>query len=102
MIRWGQVNKPINTLDATKDIYLTEVYRQACELLSLPTPVDDTKDEGAHDQAWQLPATQGSITMGSDRFIDGNIFRPGKLIEYLETFTVHHMNDRPESFFKNP
>lgn len=102
MIRWGQINRPLNTLNAASEIYLTDIYRQACEYLSIPVPTVATKTEGTHGSGWELATASTPIAMGSDRFIDGEVFRPDDLIAYLGSFAIHHMTlNSPAAYFAN-
>lgn len=92
MIRWGQITTPVNSYEAAREIYRVDIYRQACEFLSIPVPEADSKIEGAHDLPWQLHTERGDITMGSDRFIDGKLFDPANLQQYLDSFSIHSMS----------
>jgi ABC-type nitrate/sulfonate/bicarbonate transport system substrate-binding protein len=99
MIRWGQLTKPVDTIQAAREIYRTDIFRQACDFLSLPVPDEDTKQEGVHAENWQLAAGDEHIVMGSDRFIDGRVFDPANLVDYLDGFAVHRMNISAKEYF---
>jgi nitrate/nitrite transport system substrate-binding protein len=99
MIRWGQLTRPVDSQQAAREIYRTDIFRQACTYLSIPVPEQVSKQEGLHPNNWQLDTPQGEITMGSDCFIDGKIFNPDNLVEYLDSFAIHRMHVSAKEFF---
>jgi nitrate/nitrite transport system substrate-binding protein len=99
MIRWGQITHPLDALQVVKEVYRPDIYRKACCYLGLDAPDQDMKQEGIHGEAWQLGMTSGDITLGSDRFIDGRVFNPERLAEYLENTQIHSMSGPAAGFF---
>lgn len=84
MIRWGQINQALPVQTLAENVYQTDIFRQACESLSLPCPDSDMKTEGHHASEWQF----GSLTLGADRFIDGVEFDPRQAIDYVQGFDI--------------
>lgn len=99
MIRWGQLTQPVNSLQAAREIYRTDIFRQACNYLSIPVPEQETKQEGIHQRNWTLQTASGEIKMGNDCFIDGKIFDPDNLIDYLNGFDIHRIQPNVKDFF---
>jgi ABC-type nitrate/sulfonate/bicarbonate transport system substrate-binding protein len=94
MLRWGQIEKPLRIDDLARRVYRADLYRDAAEDLGIAFPESDMKVEGTHDASWSLSRASAAITMGSDRFIDGRVFRPDEPIGYLESFEVSAMRVR--------
>ncbi len=92
MIRWGQISRPINMRAVAEEVYRPDLFRQAAAELGLPCPSTDYKTEGKHAAGWKLYEGQVSLPMGADRFLDGVLFDPSQLLEYLQGFAVQHMS----------
>jgi len=91
MVRWGQIDKPINFAKVAEAVYRPDIYREAAKLAGVAVPTIDMKTEGTHAGAWTLDKASAPIAMGADRFFDGQTFDPGKPIDYLKAFKVHAM-----------
>ncbi|EIJ42280.1 ABC-type nitrate/sulfonate/bicarbonate transport system, periplasmic component [Beggiatoa alba B18LD] len=91
MIRWGQIDKPLNIKKTATEIYRPDIYREAAKALNLPAPTIDYKTEGANTNGWELKEATNPIAMGADRFFDGKIFDPAKIVEYISSFEVHSL-----------
>ena len=59
-----------------ESVYRTDIYRAAARIVGEPAPTVDVKPEGLHATLWQVPTEGGPLTMGSDRFFDGQRFEP--------------------------
>ncbi len=94
MLRWGQIEKPIDIESIARRVYRTDLYRDAAEDLGIAFPEMEMKIEGTHEAAWPLLRASAEITMGPDRFIDGRVFRPDEPIAYLESFEISAMRVR--------
>jgi nitrate/nitrite transport system substrate-binding protein len=91
MIRWGQITRPIDMRAVAEEVYRPQLFRQAAAELGLPCPGTDYKTEGKHAAGWKLYEGQASLPMGADRFLDGGVFDPSRLLDYLQGFGVQHM-----------
>lgn len=77
MARWDLVGE-LDARALVGRVYRPDIYRAAVAPLGVDVPIHDSKNEGAHDQDWQLDATPRPIAMAADRFCDGMIFAPEK------------------------
>ncbi|MEX2204861.1 MAG: CmpA/NrtA family ABC transporter substrate-binding protein [Myxococcota bacterium] len=83
MLRWGQIEKPLDVRTAAASVYRTDLAREAASRLGLAVPQADEKREGTHAEPWQAAGTTGPITLGPDLFFDGSVFDPGDPVGYL-------------------
>jgi len=92
MLRWGQLQRPIELQAVASAVYRPDIYRQAAAELGLPCPGIDYKTEGKHNAGWKLYEGSSSLPMGADGFLDGRLFDPSQPLDYLRGFAVQHMN----------
>ena len=76
MRRWGLVPEETDAAALVASVYRPDLYRAALRGVGAGAPDTDTKIEGAHADAWTLPAANGAIAMGPDTFCDGVLFDP--------------------------
>jgi len=79
MLRWGQIEGPVDGKEVAERVYRSDWYRQAARRVGNDAPSGDWKIEGAHADAWAVPSEAGAIAMAPDRFFDGrefDAFRP--------------------------
>lgn len=76
MLRWGQIQPPLDVQALAAEIYRPDIYRRAAAVLGLPCPPADGKPEGIHEQGWLLATHNASFDLGPDRFLDGAVFDP--------------------------
>jgi nitrate/nitrite transport system substrate-binding protein len=74
MLRWGQLESPLDIERAAASVYRPDLYREAAAALDLPCPPCDHKPEGVHEQPWLLATAADSFAMGPDLFFDGGLF----------------------------
>jgi len=86
MVRWGQLNANTNFDDVARAAFQPDIYRQAALELDISSPTIDNKIEGNYSHAWLLEEATSPIAMGGNQFIDGKLFNPDKIQEYLNTF----------------
>ena len=91
MYRWGQLEEYIDIRKTVEAVYRPDIYRQAADQLGLKHPSSNYKNEGEHHTAWTMQDNDQEFSMGSDCYLDGNIFNPDKLLEYMSGFIVSHM-----------
>jgi nitrate/nitrite transport system substrate-binding protein len=90
MIRWGQIDRPIDLAATAAEVYRPDLYREAAEGLDLAVPTVDYKTEGHHTRGWTLEQATTRLAMGPDRFFDGGRFDPADPVGYLRGFEVAH------------
>jgi nitrate/nitrite transport system substrate-binding protein len=76
MVRWGQIEDPVDIVAKAARVYRPDLYREAAEALGLAVPSIDRKPEGGHGRGWTLTEATQPLAMGSDRFFDGGTFDP--------------------------
>jgi ABC-type nitrate/sulfonate/bicarbonate transport system substrate-binding protein len=92
MIRWGQIERPLDIRATAAAVYRPDLYRDAARALGIPTPDRDDKSEGNHAAPWTLTEASAPMLMGPDRFFDGRVFDPSRPIDYLAAFDIHNQN----------
>jgi len=83
MLRWGQIEKPLDVRAAAASVYRTDLARDAASRLGLSVPLCDEKTEGTHAGPWETAGTSAPIELGPDLFFDSSEFDPSDLIGYL-------------------
>ncbi|HAI10494.1 MAG TPA: nitrate ABC transporter [Phycisphaerales bacterium] len=84
MKRWGQVSADVDERMIAEATYRPEIYRAAASELGINFPTQDYKAEGTHAKSWSLFSDdRDELTMGSDVWMDGQVFDPSKPSEYL-------------------
>jgi nitrate/nitrite transport system substrate-binding protein len=96
MLRWGQLEKPLDVRAAAAATYRTDLHRKAAALAGVSVPELDEKTEGGHDSAWSAPGSLGGIPMGVERFFDGSVFDPGDVVGALGGYEIAHPRVRLE------
>jgi nitrate/nitrite transport system substrate-binding protein len=91
MLRWGQLEKPIDVRAAAAEVYWTELHREAAAEVGVPCPASDEKVEGIHAATWRVPAGGGEILLGSDLFLDGARFDASRVVQHLREAAVHEL-----------
>lgn len=91
MLRWGQIETPLDIRKTASNVYRTDLYRAAAKELGIACPSVDWKTEGSHAGPWTLRQASHPISMGPDRFFDGAKFDPSKLMAYLKQIQVKNM-----------
>lgn len=84
MLRWGQLDAPVDVAAIADRTYRPDIYRDAVASLGVACPSVDHKTEGGHARGWFLPDSQGKpLAMGPDQFLDGRLFDPNDIATYL-------------------
>jgi nitrate/nitrite transport system substrate-binding protein len=90
MLRWGQLEKPLDVGAIAAHVYHSDLYREAAGELGVPCPAQDEKAEGIHDVRWSVARQGGgTLELGPDLFIDGRRFDPRDPAGYLAGFEIH-------------
>lgn len=84
MKRWGQIVGPLDMQATARAVYRPELYREALADRNTPLPEDDFGVFGLHDAPHEIAATGGgTLTLATDRFLDGHRFNPQDPEGYL-------------------
>jgi nitrate/nitrite transport system substrate-binding protein len=83
MLRWGQLEKPLDVRAAAASVYRTDLAREAATRLGLECPLADEKTEGTHAGVWQGDGRTGPIALGPDLFFDESVFDPSDVVGHL-------------------
>ncbi len=78
MARWNLIDGARGGQALAQRVYRPDLYRAALAPLGISIPLADSKEEGAHAGAWQLPALPAPIAMEPDGFCDGARFDAAK------------------------
>ena len=78
MVRWGQIEGPVDVFAKAARVYRPDLYRDAAGALGLAVPSIDRKAEGIHGRGWTLTEASEPLAMGADRFFDGATFEPAE------------------------
>jgi nitrate/nitrite transport system substrate-binding protein len=92
MIRWGQIEQPLDIRATAAAVYRPDLYRDAAKALGVPAPSRDDKTEGTHAVPWTLSEASAPIPVGPNRFFDGCVFDPTRPIDYLAGFDIRSPN----------
>jgi nitrate/nitrite transport system substrate-binding protein len=88
MWRWGQVERGCDLRAIAREVYRSDIYREATAALGIASPRIDWKQEGVHTGGWWLEDATQPLPMGADAFIDGQTFDPDRCREYLAAQTI--------------
>jgi nitrate/nitrite transport system substrate-binding protein len=91
MLRWGQLDHPIDVMQVAASVYRPELYRAAASALGIACPREDDKPEGVHAQPWSLPSDTDIVGMGPELWFDGSRFDPQQPLHYLRGFAVKQL-----------
>ncbi|HWU19118.1 MAG TPA: CmpA/NrtA family ABC transporter substrate-binding protein [Devosia sp.] len=83
MVRWGEVAASAGNAAIAAASFRPDLYRQALAPLRAPLPLADFKSDGEHAAPYEIPAENGPLSMGPDRFFDGATFDPEGLGDYI-------------------
>lgn len=88
MIRWGQIDRPIDIAATAAAVYRPDLYRKVAAQMDIATPTIDRKPEGVNTSAWTLTRATRPIAMGPDVFFDGTRFDPADPVGYIRQFAI--------------
>jgi len=74
MIRWGDISDSLDIESILKNIFWVDFHRQVMEEMGLDSPTINKKSEGLHAKEWEVTSRNGTQTMSSDLFFDGQVF----------------------------
>ena len=91
MIRWGQIEQPLDIAKTAGEIYRPDIYREAVKGMGIPVPAIDMKTEGTHAGGWTLEEASKPIAMGPDLFFNGDVYDPARILSYIDGFEVKNL-----------
>ena len=83
MVRWGEVEASAGNADKAAATFRPDLYRAAIAPLGVSVPVEDYRKDGDQAVAHEIAASNGTLTLGPNRFFDGAIFDPAALEAYI-------------------
>jgi nitrate/nitrite transport system substrate-binding protein len=88
MLRWGELEN-VEAIDKiAQAVYRPDVFRIAARAVGQSYPEIDTKTEGRHGAVWTQTVPDGELTMGADCFMDGRLFDPQAVADYVAGFEL--------------
>lgn len=85
-VRWRLIERSEADQQAAGAVFRPDVYRRALAGTDLPMPGASMKVEGALGGPLSVGSSQGMLTLGPDRFFDGQVFDPDHIGDYLAKF----------------
>ncbi len=82
MIRWGQIEQPLDLKAAVEKTYRPDLFEQAAKAVGYELPPSPWKIDGIDTY---------------NKFMDGKVFDPNKAVEYIYSFEVTHPKMSQES-----
>lgn len=83
LVRWGFVAPSPESEAAASRVFRSDIYRRALAGGQTPLPGASLKVEGSLPGEHGVGSDKGTLSLGPDRFFDGQVFDPAKLSEYL-------------------
>jgi two-component system, oxyanion-binding sensor len=77
MARWGQAEEGA-AIAAARAVYRPDLFRQAAAAIGMNAPRENEKVEGGHGVSWEVPGTNGPISMYPDQFFHTRAFDPAR------------------------
>jgi len=88
MVRWGETKMSAEGYARAQATYRPDLHRAALAPLDVPLPTANAKIEGSIVTEVAIPSTVGRLFLGSDRFLDGAVFDPEHVEDYLASQPV--------------
>jgi NitT/TauT family transport system ATP-binding protein len=90
MVRWGQADASPEAETAARRCFRPDIYRAALRHsgLAVSLPSVNAKLEGSLSDEVPVGSVDGRLTLGPDRFFDGQVFDPDDPDGYLARFAI--------------
>lgn len=86
MVRWGQTAfEPAHVTEAAR-AFRPDIYRAALGHTGTAIPLADRRMEGLDPAV--IATTRGDLVLAGDQFIDGRIFDPERIADYVAGFDI--------------
>lgn len=86
LVRWQQVEPSHAAEQAAAGVFRPDIYRRALSGSDIAMPGASMKLEGAVSVPTGVGARRGLLTLGPDRFFDGRVFDPERVLDYVAGF----------------
>ncbi|MFC4255178.1 nitrate transporter [Altererythrobacter xixiisoli] len=83
LVRWGMITHTPDNAARAGGVFRPDVFRRALQGSDVPMPGASMKLEGALAAPLPVGSRQGGLTLGPDRFFDGQVFDPDRMEEFL-------------------
>ena len=83
MARWGEVESNETNAAIAAATFRPDLYRAALADMGVAVPAEDYRLSGDQAAPHAIPALNGALTLGPNRFFDGKIFDPAQVQSYL-------------------
>ncbi|MBJ3785126.1 CmpA/NrtA family ABC transporter substrate-binding protein [Devosia sediminis] len=83
MVRWGEAEASPANADRAAATFRPDLYRAALAGKGIALPAEDFRSSGDQAQRHAVPATNGTVELGPNRFFDGAVFDPARLDDYI-------------------
>ena len=83
MVRWGEVEASPAHAEIAAATFRPDLYRAALADMGVAVPTEDYRPSGDQTHRHTIPATNGVIELGPNRFFDGAVFDPMTLDAYI-------------------
>jgi ABC-type nitrate/sulfonate/bicarbonate transport system substrate-binding protein len=83
MVRWGEIAANPESAAIAAAAFRPDLYRAALVSMNVPTPSEDYRLSGDQSSTHRIPANNGTLELGPNRFFDGSIFDPAALEAYI-------------------
>jgi len=83
MVRWSDTQASAENAALAAATYRPDLYRAALAPLGAAVPAEDYRLSGDMAEAHIVPALNGQVQLGPNRFFDGQTFNPEQLDHYI-------------------
>ena len=94
MVRWGQARYSPEGAAQAASAYRPDLYRDVLAASGVPAPAADMRIEGNPEPA-SVAAAGGTIELAPDAFLDGRVFDPAAIADYIEGFPIRSGPEMP-------
>ncbi|MGB0844251.1 MAG: CmpA/NrtA family ABC transporter substrate-binding protein [Alphaproteobacteria bacterium] len=91
LTRWGFFDTAFDMRRVALSVYRPDLYRAALSDTIAPVPKLDFRTEGSNFAPFIFEQAETPFVMGSDAFVDGRLFNPSSISDYLAGFEINNM-----------
>ncbi|MEO5774042.1 MAG: CmpA/NrtA family ABC transporter substrate-binding protein [Sphingomicrobium sp.] len=86
LARWDYLEPSADAEAAASHVFRSDIYRRALAGGATPLPGASLKLEGSLSGEWPVASDTGKLSLGPDRFFDGEVFDPSAVGDYVQRF----------------